>query len=143
MILLLATLAIRYVLAPGIPTLLQWGAYASRVLLSVLAPLAIILRFGMLPVQQSLYSCARFLPSRLRHPLRDVLVSTVYMIPALLALLKSVRDAQHIRYRRARRWFHKPVGELSRVVVTSVSRIPQQRGEAMVIRGIVAREENE
>ncbi len=141
LVLLLATLAIRYTVDPSVTTLLQWGSYAYRVVLSVVAPVAIILRFGMLPVQHSLYSSARILPRGVRRPFRDVLTSTMYMIPALLALMHAVSDAQRIRYRNARRWFQKPLSELSRIVVTNVSQIPQQRGEAMVIRGIVSRED--
>lgn len=135
LILTLPVLLIRVITDPEPDAVVSWISYVSRLVSAAMIALTLLARGGTRLILNGIDWLVTVIPGRVRRDVRDVIRSSIYLLPLVLRRLRLALGAGRLRYAHTRRgtWFVRPL----RAVFVSLTAVPRARAEAMLVRGIL------
>ena len=130
-------LVVRIITDPQMETALEWLSYLARLSSAALIALVLLAIGGSRLIRTGVNGLLRPLPSGLRVLFTDLSASALFLLPLVLQRLRTAVRAGRVRYaghRHAGLWFARPL----RAAFITLSTVPRQRAEAMLVRRITA-----
>jgi hypothetical protein len=120
----------------------MWAAYGARLIAAASLAVAYIQLRGSRGISRALEFGLGWIPAGVGTMMSDIVVSTLHMIPLARRRARDAWEAASVRLAVGRdRGRIIQISLAVRATVVSVSSIPRSRAEAMVVRGLVERDQ--
>lgn len=136
-ILLLPILGIQ-LLAGGsdpIEIVTAWSLYFARLVTAALIAGTYVRSIGIRGVTEGIVFLFRTFPSPVALTIRNIVSSSLFLIPGVVTSVQNTHRAARVRYSRPRS-FRRSVG-IVRAILIALLALPHSRAEAMIVRGVM------